>query len=208
MFSSMRVHRWTAAALVVLGLALLPALAIAQTAGYSATLLGSNHTPPVTTSATGTFTASLTGDVLSYTLTVPSITAATAAHIHVGAAGENGGVTVPLFAADGSVASINVSETFDLADLAGPYEGDPDGFRAAFSGGTLYVNVHTEGNPGGELRGQIESAMAMTPAATGNAGLRAEQGAASPSTIALLLGAAAVVVLGGRVLTARERRGR
>ena len=208
MFSSMGVHRWTAAALVVLGLALLPALAMAQTADYSATLLGSNHSPPVTTSATGTFTASMTGDVLSYTLTVPSITAVTAAHIHAGAAGASGGVAVPLFAADGSASSINVSDTFDLANLAGPYEGDADGFRAAFSSGNLYVNVHTEGNPGGELRGQIEAAMAMMPAATGNAGLAAGQGAASPSTIALLLGAAAVVLLGGRVLTAPQRRRR
>ncbi len=203
MFSSMRVHHWTAAALLVLGLALLPALAMAQTAEYSVTLLGSNHTPPVTTSATGTFTATLTGDSLSYTLTVPSITAATAAHIHVGAAGENGGVAVPLFAADGSVDSIDVSDTFDLADLIGPLDGDPDGFKAALKDGTLYVNVHTEGNPGGELRGQIELTAPAAPA-TGNAGLLAGQRAASPSTTALLLAAAAVVVLGSRVLTAQR----
>ncbi len=193
--------------MVVLGLALLPALAAAQTASYSATLLGSNQTPAVTTSATGTFTATLSGDSVSYTLTVPSITATTAAHIHAGAAGVGGGVAMGLFAPDGPADSINVSGTFDLADLVGPYEGDADGFRAALNDGTLYVNVHTEANPPGEIRGQIEQA-APAPASTGNAGLAGSHSAASASTAALLLGVTAVALLGARALTARRLRRR
>ena len=203
MFTSTRLGRWTAAVAVALGLGLLPALSAAQATEYHADLSGS-------TAATGTFAATVdvaTGTV-TYTLTVPSIEATTQAHIHAGAEGESGPVVVPLFAAEGGSAnSINVSGTFGVSDLVGPYEGDLVGFVTAVNNGTFYVNVHTEANPAGEIRGQIVTGAAMMPAApsTGNAGLAAARESASASTVALLLAAAVVLVLGGRMLTGEPR---
>ena len=203
MFTSTRLGRWTAAVAVALGLGLLPALSAAQATEYHADLSGS-------TAATGTFAATvdLATVEVTYTLTVPSIQATTQAHIHAGAEGESGPVVVPLFAAEGGSAdSINVSGTFGAADLAGPYAGDPTGFVTAVNNGTLYVNIHTEAKPGGEIRGQIVAgpAMMMAPPSTGNAGLSAAQESASASTVALLIAAAVALVLGGRMLTADPR---
>jgi hypothetical protein len=203
MSSSTRLTRWTAAAVVALALGLLPAITMAQATEYHANLSGS-------TAATGAFAATV--DVatatVTYTLTVPTIEATTQAHIHAGAEGESGPVVVPLFAAEGASAnSINVSGTFGVADLVGPYEGDLIGFVTAVNNGTLYVNVHTEANPAGEIRGQIVTGAAMTPPApsTGNAGLSAAQASASTATVALLIAAAVALVLGGRTLTADPR---
>jgi hypothetical protein len=206
MYISTRLARWTAAAVVALGVGLLPGLSAAQATEYHADLSGS-------TVATGAFAATVdvaTGTV-TYTLTVPSIQATTAAHIHAGAEGVSGPVVVPLFAADGSASSINVSGTFGLADLVGPYAGDLIGFVTAVNNGTLYVNVHTEANPAGEIRGQIVAGAAPVPTllptapSTGNAGLSAAQGSASTAAVALLFAAAVALVLGGRMLTAKPR---
>ena len=116
-------------------------------------------------------------------------------------------MVVPRFAADGSANSSNVSGTFGLADLVGPYAGDLVGFITAVNNGTLYVNVHTEANPAGEIRGQILAGAAMQPAppSTGNAGLSAAQGSASTAMVALLIASAVALVLGGRMLTAEPR---
>ena len=203
MSTSTRLGRWTAAVVVALGLGLLPALSAAQATEYHADLSGS-------TAATGTFAATVdvAAGTVTYTLTVPSIQATTQAHIHAGAEGESGPVVVPLFAAEGGSAnSINVSGTFGVADLVGPYEGDLIGFVTAVNDGTLYVNIHTEANPPGEIRGQIVTgaAMMMAPPSTGNAGLSAAQESASTSTVALLIVAAVALLVGGRMLTAEPR---
>ena len=203
MSTSTRLGRWTAAVVVALGLGLLPALSAAQATEYHADLSGS-------TAATGTFAATVdvAAGTVTYTLTVPSIQATTQAHIHAGAEGESGPVIVPLFAAEGGSAnSINVSGTFGVADLVGPYEGDLIGFVTAINDGTLYVNIHTEANPPGEIRGQIVTgaAMMMAPPSTGNAGLSAAQESASTSTVALLIVAAVALLVGGRMLTAEPR---
>ena len=111
-------------------------VAVAQTTSqWRAALTGANEVPATSSTATGTFTAALdeTAQTLTWTLTVPSITAATAAHIHVGAAGVNGGVVVNLFAApaSGPTSSINVSGTARPADLVGSLAGNWTGFVSA-----------------------------------------------------------------------------
>ncbi|MBM4409891.1 MAG: CHRD domain-containing protein [Chloroflexi bacterium] len=196
--------------------ALLPAAVLGQatTSRYEARLSGANEVPPVTTTATGTFTATLdeAAGTLTWTLSVPAITNATAAHIHTGAAGANGGVVLLLFAAPtGSPAStVNVSGTARAADLSGSLAGNFAGLVTALKAGTLYVNVHTSANAGGEIRAQVTAAAAApvaAPAKTGNGGPDASNSeAGSTGLVAIGLVAVGIVALGGaRILSARKR---
>ena len=209
--------RWLGASLVLAAAAaLLPAVVLGQTtaAKYGATLSGANEVPAVTTTATGKFTATLdeAAGTLTWTLSVPAITSTTAAHIHTGAAGANGGVVVSLFAAPtgAPASSINVSGTARAADLSGSMAGNFPGFVAALKAGTLYVNVHTSANAGGEIRAQVlaaAAAPAAAPAKTGNGGPEASMSESGSSRFAVIgLIAVAVVAAGGaRLLTARKR---
>ncbi|MCZ7568111.1 MAG: S8 family serine peptidase [Ardenticatenaceae bacterium] len=117
---------------------------------FEAALSGANEVPPVTTEASGqaTFAYDPTTRELDYTLEVWGISQAgiTAAHIHRGAAGSNGGVAYTLYTGDGSLFPghpISGSVTLSEEDAA----------RLTSAG--LYVNVHTTDHPGGAIRGQI-----------------------------------------------------
>ena len=151
-----------------------PMVVSAQTTTqWRASLAGINEVPSVTTTATGTFTATLdeTAGTLAWTLAVPNITAATQAHIHSGAVGVNGPIVVNLFAApaSGPTSSINVSGTARAADVIGPLAGNFAGLVSAIKAGTAYVNVHTSANAGGEIRAQIGPGGTPTPTATATA---------------------------------------
>ena len=161
-------------------------------AQWRAALVGTNEVPPTTSTATGTFTATLdeTAGTLTWTLVVPSITDATAAHIHTGAAGVNGPIVVNLFAAPASgptsiipASSINVSGTARAAEVIGPIAGNFAALVTAIKGGTAYVNVHTVANPGGEIRAQISQGT-PTPTATATATATATPKAAGPTATA------------------------
>jgi CHRD domain len=96
--------------------------------------------------ARGTFTATATksgsGAELSWQLTFSGLTGfATAAHIHTGARGQPGPVSVPLCGPCTSGASGDATVTSTVLE-------------ALQTGGT-YVNVHTGRNPAGEIRGQL-----------------------------------------------------
>ncbi len=69
---------------------------------------------------------------------------ATASHIHLGYAGENGGVLIPL-----------VQDAVDLGHWSVDAAALDDAGLANYRAGQLYVNLHTPANPGGEIRGQI-----------------------------------------------------
>jgi len=109
----------------------------------------------ITSSATGTATFTLLEpETVSYTIDVSGITDVTASHIHDGAAGVSGPVIVGLFGGSFSGDGELVSGTFSAgADIGGGMTFDQlvEKMRA----GTVYVNVHTTANPGGEIRGQI-----------------------------------------------------
>ncbi|HWG94204.1 MAG TPA: CHRD domain-containing protein [Mycobacteriales bacterium] len=78
-----------------------------------------------------------------YVLEADKIAPATAAHIHRGAAGENGPVVAALSApSDGTSAGCVVLPVADVRAIFG----NPAGF---------YVNVHNAEFPGGALRGQL-----------------------------------------------------
>jgi hypothetical protein len=129
---------------------------------HKATLTGSEIVPPVETKATGeaTFTLSKDGKELAYTLTVKDIENATAAHIHAGKKGENGGPLAGLFAGpkkEGVFSGELAKGTITDKELMGPLAGKKvkDLVKIIKEGGA-YVNVHTEKNPNGEIRGQIK----------------------------------------------------
>ncbi|MBC7776171.1 MAG: CHRD domain-containing protein [Phycisphaerae bacterium] len=111
---------------------------------FETVLNGDQETPPVTTSAIGTAVASLnpTLDSLTYFVSVTGLTP-TAAHFHTGPAGTAGPVLVPLATPAPNFYTGTVAIT--------PTQ------LANFLKGGVYVNVHTAANPGGEIRGQMES---------------------------------------------------
>ena len=122
-----------------------PALAEMKT--FHAEMAGASEVPPVDTQAKGTADVTVDTDAKTVTWKVTSEGLSgdpTAAHIHGPAAeGENADPVIDMSAAimDGS------GEITDeqIADL---------------EGGKYYVNVHTEANPDGEIRGQLMAAPA------------------------------------------------
>lgn len=210
MIRSIRSSRGLLIAAVLAVAALLPAAASAQTltSQWAAALTGANEVPANASAARGSFTATIdeAANTITWSLSVPSITNATAAHLHTGQAGINGPVILGLFAAPtGSPAqAVSVSGTAKGSDLVGPLQGNFQEFIRAVKGGTIYVNVHSTALPGGEIRSQVLPASAV-PAApkTGNAGLAA--GATSGAAAAALAVLAVGVVLGGRALASRSR---
>jgi hypothetical protein len=112
---------------------------------FKASLNGKSEVPPNATAGTGT--ADIDYDPaskkLSWKLTYSGLTgAAKAAHFHGPAEpGKNAGVVVAIPGATSSPADGSATLT--------------DAQAADLEAGKLYVNVHTEANPGGEIRGQV-----------------------------------------------------
>jgi hypothetical protein len=138
---------------------------------FTATLSGANEVPPVVTTATGTATLTLSGQQLTYTVNVTNLTNAVVAHIHIAPAGENGPVRLNL-CGTGDPQPPCTSGTGVLATgTNGTTVGTPaitfDSLLSAMRTGGAYVNVHTNAtgcttgtpgcNPGGEIRGQVET---------------------------------------------------
>ena len=93
-------------------------------------------------SAHGSFSATLSGTHLVWTLTFSKLTgSATAAHIHLGGMGKAGNVVVPLCTPCKSPAKGTATISASL-------------LKTIKKHGT-YVNVHTAKNPSGEIRGQL-----------------------------------------------------
>jgi len=148
----MRARRWVArrspwlasvvaAALLAAGCAPMPS---PGPSGSNVALGGNQEVPPVSTSATGSGTITILMDrSVTGTVTTSGV-AGTAAHIHMGAPGQNGPVIVPLNKTGDNQWSVPASIRLNDAQ----YE--------AYRLGNLYVNVHSAANPGGEIRGQIK----------------------------------------------------
>jgi hypothetical protein len=135
-----RLSRFVSAPIAALALSMLGGLAVAADLKLS----GDNEVPPVKTTASGSGTITVADDgSVSGSVKATGI-AATAAHIHVGAAGENGPVIIPLTkAADGEWS-------------APPGAKLSDEQMKSYKAGDLYVNVHSEANKGGEIRAQLK----------------------------------------------------
>jgi hypothetical protein len=107
-------------------------------------LTGDQEVPPVKTSASGSGTIRINDDkTVSGSVQVTGMDAV-AAHIHQGAAGQNGPVAVPFVKGKGNE--------------WGPASGAKltDAQYKAFKAGDLYVNVHSKEHKDGEIRGQLK----------------------------------------------------
>jgi CHRD domain len=119
-------------------------------------LTGSEEVPPVQTGAAGVAEFIVGGtDSIGYSVKATNIEGATAGHVHLGAKGVNGPVVVTLFKYDTPMNEVSENGTITADKLEGPLAGKQiSDLAAAGANGTLYVNVHTEQNPNGEIRGQ------------------------------------------------------
>jgi hypothetical protein len=126
---------------------MLAALALAGTAvaaDVKVTLTGGEEVPAVTTSATGTGTITIKDDkTVTGSVTTKGVMG-TAAHIHLAPAGKNGPPIITL--TKKSESEWTVPEGSKLTDEQ----------YAAYKAGSLYVNVHSAANKGGEIRGQLK----------------------------------------------------
>lgn len=128
---------------------------------FRAHLSGGEEVPPNDSRAQGQaiFQLSADGTEVSFRLIVANIENVRAAHIHVAPAGVNGGVGVFLYGGPtipGRFQGTLSEGVFTAADFIGPLAGVTlEGFLALLDDGQLYVNVHTDQFPGGEVRGQL-----------------------------------------------------
>jgi hypothetical protein len=135
---------------------------------FKATLGGFQEVPAVSTTGSGEFRMRLgeDGDTLEYELTYSGLTGtASAAHIHVGQKGVDGGVAAFLCGGGDKPACPategTVSGVIAAADVIGPAEqgiaaGEFEEFFHAVRHRLTYVNVHTSTFPEGEIRGQVK----------------------------------------------------
>ncbi|SDI47917.1 CHRD domain-containing protein [Natribacillus halophilus] len=102
------------------------------------------------------FEVSEDGETLEYSVHAWDLEDAVEGHLHSGAVGEDGPVELFLFENDepmdydGEVATGTLTEE----DLVGDMTWEE--FSMGLVAGEVYVNLHTEENPDGEIRGQLD----------------------------------------------------
>lgn len=107
-------------------------------------LSGDQEVPAVKTAASGNGTFKINDDkTVSGSVHVSGMDAV-AAHIHQGAAGQNGPIVIPL------------SKTSDNEWSVGPGAKLTDDQYKVFKDDGLYVNVHSKAHQGGEIRAQLK----------------------------------------------------
>lgn len=125
------------------------------------TLSGEQEVPGATTAATGQFTIQFDPGLTqaTYTLSISGLgSMPVGAHLHCGPAGVAGSVVVPL----ATPTEQGVQDTISNDDITAPSD-DSCGMDinniaslvAAIREDLIYVNVHSETYPEGELRGQL-----------------------------------------------------
>jgi hypothetical protein len=133
--------RFASRAAVVL---LAAGVGLASAATVHVKLTGSHEVPPVKTMARGAGVIEIAADgAVSGKVTTHGIHG-TMAHIHAAAPGKNGPPVIAL--APGPDGTWVVPAGSKLT---------PDQYKE-FLAGHLYINVHSEAHPGGEIRGQLK----------------------------------------------------
>ncbi|MCW5696538.1 MAG: CHRD domain-containing protein [Bauldia sp.] len=130
------------------------AFVTADSANFIAELSGANESPAVESDGTGTAYIAYNADTgsLIWTVTYSGLSGpVVGGHFHGPAgAGENAGVVLSLGLFEGMAP--------DPEDLTSPINGSATitaEQAAQLQAGQWYVNLHTEANPGGEIRGQV-----------------------------------------------------
>jgi len=136
--------RWV---LIAIAIFAVPQAAAADTVSFCVTLDGAQEVPPVATFSGGYGTASYdtVARLLTLDIIYDMVSTAFAAHIHGPAAvGEN----AP------RVADLTLSNPFTgtITNVVGPITEEEETDLLA---GLWYINIHTDVNEGGEIRGQI-----------------------------------------------------
>lgn len=139
-----------------------------------AELDGFEEVPAVSTTGNGSFRATLSNDgqELTYELSYADLEGLVAqAHLHLGQRAVNGGISIFLCTNLGNgpagtqvcpPAPATVSGTVSAADVIGPADqgiepGEFEEVVRAIRDGSVYVNVHSDLFPGGEIRGQLRT---------------------------------------------------
>ena len=144
----MTVQRRLLICLVVAAAVTAAAPSEAQTIWFSNTLSGDRVTgDPSDGDGWGVAAIGVDGDTTRYYIWVTDIAAPTAAHVHTGVAGANGGVAIDLEASFAEVSNntyiargvVSGGSTAALLDMPGAF----------------YVNVHNADHPAGAIRGQV-----------------------------------------------------
>jgi len=113
--------------------------------GSNVKLTGAEEVPPVTTNASGSGSIKVKDDMTVSGSVKTTGIAGTAAHIHEGAPGKNGGVVITLTKSDdGNTWSVPAGAKLTEAQYK------------QYKAGNLYVNVHSAAHKGGEIRGQLK----------------------------------------------------
>ena len=164
----------TIAFLLLLPLLCVAAAANAKTRKASADLIAVEEVPAISSSAGGTFNATISNDETSFTFTLSYHDlrgAATQSHIHVGQKGVNGGIVVFFCSNLGNgpagtpacptttgtvTGTVTAASVVAGASAQGIAANEFARVIAAIKAGVVYVNVHSDKFPGGEIRGQLK----------------------------------------------------
>lgn len=107
-------------------------------------LTGADETPPVKTVATGTATITVNPDKTVGGSVMTQGFVGTMAHIHLGPAGKAGPALITLDKKGDNNWVVPLGSKLT------------DEQYASYKAGDLYINVHSDANKGGEIRGQIK----------------------------------------------------
>ncbi len=165
---------------IALGVVLLTAASFAAPranadATFTAILLGANEVPPTASTASGSATVTLIGNMLDVSETFSGLIGgpAAASQIQFAPAGSNGPVVVPLSGFPNAISG-TYSMTFDLTQTftytsafvtasGGTAAGAEAALMADMTAGNTYINIHDATFPGGEIRGQLSEVQNVTP---------------------------------------------
>jgi len=133
---------------------------------FRASLDGASTVPQVETRAIGrsAFGLSKDGDSIRFISAFSRLNNITMAHLHLGPAGDTGPVVVNLLPGDFDAddrrqqrrARRVIKGDITSDDLVGPLAGfSISALARQIQEGNVYINIHTEQNPAGEIRGQL-----------------------------------------------------
>jgi hypothetical protein len=136
--------RTTRSVQALLAALFLGASAAALAVDIKLTLSGDQEVPPVKTAGVGSAFFAISNDgKVSGQVNVVNIKPL-AAHVHEAAPGASGPIVFPLVRSGDTSFTVPPNVMLNAAQLE------------ALKAGKLYVNVHTEAHPGGELRAQLK----------------------------------------------------